>query len=186
RVRPDAPSRQEFREVPPLRHLPHLVVEPHARGARPRPALRDLRMPGGRAAEGVRPGSRPRADGPPLARQRRAGGVPLHRSRADPLLPRVARSRRQLRGAARARVSARPPWPRAERPRRPIPHERLIAPRGRVVLLVLVSRCRSLDAGFRRPPAPRPATAQIPLPAWAVEEGGSGASPRTPLPRPAR
>ena len=46
RVRPHQPHRQELRQVPPLRRLPHLVVAPHPPRRPWRRALRPVRLPG--------------------------------------------------------------------------------------------------------------------------------------------
>ena len=46
RVRPHQPRRQELRQVPPLRRLPHLVVAPHRPGRPRRAALGAVRLPG--------------------------------------------------------------------------------------------------------------------------------------------
>ena len=72
RVRPHPAPRQELRQVPPLRRLPHLVVAPHPARRPRRPAVRAVRLPRRRAARPLprrrRPRSSPATAGTPTCR----------------------------------------------------------------------------------------------------------------------
>ena len=67
RVRPHPARRQELRQVPPLRHLPVLVVAPQPSRRPAQGPVRAVRLPDPRPTRAVPRGRRPRTHRPPLA-----------------------------------------------------------------------------------------------------------------------